>query len=217
MAKEPKGPDQAPKGSGQDPIRSDRPGPPSSGLPLNPTPSPVPGPFANPKVRLNDYNDTDLTASESEPGCTARGPGSFSLYTSVRKLLIQIAEKRGWTTAEIKFIRVANVEGQRRIWLYPTDESDRARIPLRISKGKYSVTLSRYLKKWGLLLPSDERRWYDILQDTQNESPIGPAVYIDLDKPRDFKKVTTPSKDESQGTSKGKGKTEPTDPEPNKD
>jgi len=139
----------------------------------------------NPKLRLNDFTATDLTVREREPGCSVEGPGSFSLYTSVHKALLQVAERRGWATTEVRFIRVANLEGERRIWLYPTDESDSGRIPLRFYKGRIAVTLSHYLKKWGLLLPSGERRWYDIRWDTENKSPVGPALYLDLDKPRE--------------------------------
>jgi|GEM_PF-2859697 len=183
---------------------------PGNGIPLNPNLSMSlnknlnPHLNLNPKLRLNEYDDMDLSTAENEPGCTAVGPGSFSLYSSVRKALIQVAEKRGWVTSAVDFIRVANLEGERRIWICPTDSNDPARIPIRKNRGKYAVTLSRYLKKWKLTLPSHERRWYDILHDTENKSPIGPALYIDLDRPRDWRRLssTTPAQQSAAGSAR---------------
>ncbi len=174
-----------PKGSGQDSQGQ-------AGLPKIGSNAPL-----NPKLRINEYNALDLNTAENEPGCMTEGIGRFSFYSAVRKALVEVAGKRGMATNEVKFIRVANLEGEHRLWIYSTDESDPQRIPLRFYKSKIGVTLSKILKKWKLTLPSDERRWYDVLPDTQNQSPVGPALYIDLDRPRDMKKISTEKKDDT--------------------
>lgn len=112
-------------------------------------------------------------------------------------LMLAVARQRGWETNKIDFIRVANLEGDSRIWFWPTDETDPDRIRLRRYRSRFSANLSTTMIKWKVALPTRQRNRYDILIDEKGESPVGPALYIDMKKVRetkwDKKKKETPA------------------------
>lgn len=140
-----------------------------------------------PKLRVNSYDAADRKPNQEEPGTWWKGPGWFLFFVAVHAALIAVAKQRGWEAGKIEYIRVGNVEGDPRIWIWPTDEKDPNRIRLRRYKSRFSANLSTVMIKWGMALPSGQKSRYDVRPDVNNESPVGPALYINKDKPLETK------------------------------
>lgn len=85
-------------------------------------------------------------------------------------------------------MRAANLDGDMRLWIYPTDALDPDRIPLVRYKSKMTANLSKVLKSWKLALPTGQQRWDDLHIDPQ--SPVGPALVLRMDKPLETKWIT---------------------------
>lgn len=135
-----------------------------------------------PKLRVNTHSATDRKPNQEEPGCWWSGPGIFAFFLMVHTALLIVAKQRGWEANRIDFIRVANMEGDPRIWIWPTDEKDPDRIQLNRYGGRLSANLSTIMINWKLALPSGQRNRYDVRFDETGESPVGPALYINKEK-----------------------------------
>lgn len=134
------------------------------------------------KLRVNTHDVAHRKPNQEEPGGWWWGPGFFSFFLMVHTALVLIASRRGWETNQIKFIRVANLEGDPRIWFWPTDEKDPERIELKRYRGRLTANLSTVMVNWKMALPTGQRNRYDVFTDDQGESPVGPALYINKDK-----------------------------------
>ncbi|MFZ5814332.1 MAG: hypothetical protein ACOY93_03410 [Bacillota bacterium] len=135
-----------------------------------------------PKLRVNSYDAADRKPNQKEPGCWWRAPGRFAFYVMVHTALVAIARRRGWETNRVEYIRVGNVEGDPLIYIWPTDEHDPDRIPLRRYRSHLSANLSTVMVNWGLALPTGQRNRYDLLVAEPDKSPVGPALYLDKDR-----------------------------------
>lgn len=153
-----------------------------------------------PKIRHNEYSDLDTKPGQKEPGGWLHSPAQLSAYIATLKALIIVAAMRGFTWNDVKFVRVSNVEGEKRVFIYPTDETDPSRLELTRYKSRLYVNMSAPLTKWKLALPTGERRRYDLPIDPK--SPVGPALVIHLDKPLEvkFDKKKTPAQDAAPGS-----------------
>lgn len=143
--------------------------------------------MAEKQLRMNTYSLTDRKPRQAEPTVWWQGPGHWAFLLMVRSLLISTARQRGWEANQVEYIRVANLEGDPRIWFWPTDENDPDRIPLRPYRGRLTANLSTVMINWKMALPSGQRNRYDVRQDENGESPVGPALYINRDKVLDTK------------------------------
>lgn len=134
-----------------------------------------------PKLRLNTRNRLQKRAVEKDPGCWVFSPGRIRFYTYVEKALIAVARQRGWEIQKVEYIRLANLEKDPRVWFYPTDGQDPERLEVKFYKGRAEVNASDTLAEWDMALPKNQSRRYDVAFDTKNESPVGPALYFDMD------------------------------------
>lgn len=135
-----------------------------------------------PKLRVNTHSAAQRKPGQEEAGGWWKSPGVFLFYLMFHTALLQVAKQRGWEASSIEYIRVANLEGDPRIWFWPTDEKDPDRIPLNRYRGRLSANLSTIMINWKMALPTGQRNRYDVFMDEKGESPVGPALYIDKDK-----------------------------------
>jgi hypothetical protein len=148
-----------------------------------PDPDPNPKPATEPKVRLNTRSHVQKRAVEKDPACWAHSPGRLGLLSAVEKLLIAVARARGLEIQKVEQVRIANIEGDSRVWIFTTDASDPERLEVKRYKSRLEINASDTLAAWDMALPKNQRRRYDILTDKQQESPVGPAIYFDMSKP----------------------------------
>lgn len=148
-----------------------------------------------PKIRTHSYHHLDIAPNENEPGGTMRSPGNFDLYTATHKSLVTVSQMRGASVNRVEHVQVANIEGDMRVWIYPTDAHDPDRITLRQYKSRLSLNLSKILTKWKLALPTGQKRVYDLHIDPT--SPVGPALVLHLDKPLEVKWIKSAKKGET--------------------
>lgn len=113
---------------------------------------------------------------DKDPGTTVHSPGRLKLYTTTEKGLIGVAHERGWEIQKVEFIRLANVEGSSKVWMYPTDATDPDRLVVKRYKSRLDVNASDTLAAWDMALPKNQWRRFDILTDKLKESPVGPAL-----------------------------------------
>jgi hypothetical protein len=163
-----------------------------------PDPDPNAKPATEPKVRLNTRSHVQKRAVEKDPACWANSPGRLGLLSAVEKLLIVVAKQRGVEIQKVEQVRIANIEGDSRVWLYTTDATDPERLEVKRYKGRLEVNASDTLAAWDMALPKNERRRYDILIDKQHESPVGPAIYFDMSKPLETKHTDKSAKPKQQ-------------------
>lgn len=161
-----------------------------------------------PGVRLNRRDRLRKTAREKNPGCWVISPGRIYLFAAVEKALLLIARQRGWEVQRIEFIRVGNIEGDSRLFVFPTDEEDPERVPLQRYGRRLEANLSDDLEEWDLALPQFHQRRFDLFLAGKGESPLGPALYLDLNKPLESKVV-----DREQQRRKRKAKAQPPETE----
>lgn len=144
------------------------------------------------KLRQNLRDRLMKTARQKGSRCWGSTPARFSMYQYVDSMLLKVARQRGYELQRIEYLRVANLEGQSILWLYPTHGEDPDRIEIKRGSSKLEINLSDQLEEWGLALPRNIRRQFDVLPDTEDQSPVGPALYIDLNKPLQSKLIVTP-------------------------
>lgn len=141
----------------------------------------------SPKLRLNGHDNLRRRAAERAPGCWVWSPGRIYFYKVVAKALVALARQRGWEVQRVDHIRVANLEGESRLWIFPTSEEDPERITLHWSRTAISANLSDQLVEWDLALPRKMRRRFYVQVNPPVESPVGPALLIDLNAPVETK------------------------------
>lgn len=150
------------------------------------------------KVQLNDFSRENPTRAFNDCSISGQSPFNAELFKVTLWELLKVAEKRGQKLLELTKIRIANIEGESRVWLYPTEKSDPFGIEIAYQNVKARVNLGPQLTKWGLALPRHHKEWFHLIYADSPESPVGPALYFDLDKPYKIKltgkKAETPAK-----------------------
>lgn len=170
-------------------------------------------PQAQPKVQLNDFSRENPTRAFNECSIAGQSPFNAELFKVTEWELRKVAEKRGLKILELTKLRVANVEGESRVWLYPTKKSDPRGIAVTRNGGKVRVNLGPQLTKWGLALPRHHKEWFYLIYADAPESPVGPALYFDLESPYRIKltgkKAETPAQRAAAGNENQTPDTEP--------
>jgi hypothetical protein len=136
-----------------------------------------------------------------EPGGWIKSPGTFELFRATQPLLVEIAEKRGMSIAQVDYVQVGRNEGEKKIYMWPTDDSVNG-YPVQRHGHKISVNLTKFLAAEKLCVEKGYQERFVILQ-AGPESPAGPAVVWDMATPverKRWKSSTEPPKPSSPDT-----------------
>lgn len=126
-------------------------------------------------------------------------PATWYPFKAGYQSLVQIARPEHLVDQKLQRIQAGCYEGDTRVYLWPTLPTDMDGIEVKISKKFIYMNLSNVLGDLGQLLPPNIKRRFDLLP-ADNDSPVQPALMIQLDKALDEK--TLPKK-------KKKGQTAP--------
>lgn len=156
-----------------------------------------PKPQEQPKVQLNDFSRENPTRAFNDCALSGQSPFNAELFKVTEWELLKVAEKRNLKILELTKVRIANIEGQSRVWIYPTKKSDPKGITVTRKDGKTRVNLGPQMTRWGLALPKRHKEWFYLIHGDSPESPVGPALYFDLNNPYRIKltgkKTETPA------------------------
>lgn len=136
-----------------------------------------------PKLRLNDFTRENATRAFNECSIAGETPFYADIFRVTEWGLLKVAEQRGLKLLEVSKIRIANLEGDSRVFVYPTKKSDPEGIEVTRKNGRTRANLGPQLTQWGLALPRGHKEWFHLKHADSPESPVGPALYFDLEKP----------------------------------
>ena len=132
-----------------------------------------------PKLRTNENDPFVQQRHQKESGGWLSSPGRLELFAAGYWELIKVAGLRAIKAREITYVLVGNVEGEKKVYIWPTDGEDPLRIPVRRQKdGKTTITISRSLVSWKMAIPVGTAERFDLI--LVQESPWGPALMMDL-------------------------------------
>jgi hypothetical protein len=149
------------------------------------------------------YNDRSANfrkGNQRAPGCWGHSPATFELFAAGDKLLTDVAELRGERVKQVEYVRAAMVEGSKTVYIFNTQEGD----PDRIATHRYSsacwTNLITLLGPAKMTIRTGYRERFDVTLEPN--SPVGPALAIDLTR------VLERHKDSRRGKTKTQSKTD---------
>jgi hypothetical protein len=169
----------------------------------------VPQPLPDPKRKLitNTRRRNVQKGNMKDPGGWLHAPAMLEIFRTAEWKLEELTELREGARRAVERLRASRFEGDKRVYLYPTDAQDVDGIELKRYRGKVTVNLIEFLIEGNLTVPTGYKELYDLVQ-VGKESPVGHALVMDLEKPRDrapdkrkTKSAATGKKSQSTGTS----------------
>lgn len=147
-------------------------------------------PFAKPEVELNTAPGNFRRANERESSLWLHSPANMQVLKHGMQSLKRVADKLKLQIRQVDFIRVGRIKGLKRVYLFPTADTDQLGIQLeRRGQGRYRqiwANLTDYLGPWGMALEQNTRSRFRLVETTEEDS-LHPAVYFELDAPIETK------------------------------
>lgn len=142
-------------------------------------------PAVKPKVRMNSFRRNRRTRAHKESSFWMISPANLRLVIKVIWDLVTVAEMNGQVGLEVTHVRVANVEGETKIYMWPTDMDDPEGLEIKNSGGKRRLNLGAYLEEWNLALPvrTKERFRLSIVEEPKTPDGVPNALMWDMSAP----------------------------------
>lgn len=163
-----------------------------------------------PTVRMNTFRRNRQTRAHKESSCWATTPGNTDLVTKVMWDLNTVAEMNGRVGLEVTHIRVANVEGETKVYMWPIDRNDPEALEIKQTGGKRRVNLGPFLEDCGLALPARTRERFRLVIVPNSATPanVPNALMFDLSAPLERQKLGEGKKGEKNEETEQKAKSE---------
>ena len=108
------------------------------------------------------------------------GPGQAEILSEARDALLTVTELQGDPATEISHLRAARVKGQKVMYLIPVRDDDPHAILVGRGGDTWTVNLTTFLTVARWRVPSGFKIRY--AAKLESESPVGPALRVDLSK-----------------------------------
>lgn len=143
------------------------------------------------KVRMNSFRRNRQTRAHKESGGWVESPGNMELYKKTIWDLTTVGERNGHVGLEVTHVRVANLEGETKVYVWPTDRNDPEALEIKQSGGKHRLNLGMFLEECGLALPvrTRERFRLEIVSDTETPEGVPNALMFDLSTPLEQRQI----------------------------
>lgn len=146
---------------------------------------PMPG-TGSTEVIYNSY-DVELIKGRKAPSSAwLHAPAFLELLRTADDRLTRVSEMRGATVRCVTKVRAAKVRGKRVVYIVPTHDEDPDGIPVRRYGAGAWINLVTLLAPAKQTVPKGYRDRYAVDFAPEN-SPVGPALMINLARPTDRK------------------------------
>lgn len=142
-------------------------------------------PAVKPNVRMNSFRRNRQTRVHKESSAWIISPGNMHPVTKVIWDLVTVAEMNSQIRLTVTHVRVANVEGETKVYIWPADMDDPEALEIKHTGKRYRLNLGPYLEEWNLALPvrTKERFRLTITPDSQTPEGVPNALMFDLSAP----------------------------------
>lgn len=137
-----------------------------------------------PQVRVNTITTNVRRRNQRTPGCWMQSPATLLGFKATQWALVDTARERNLNISEVTKVRTAIVDGEQRIWIYPTLDTDPDGIEIKQYKrgSGPAINLYNFLAQENLLIPVGRAQRFDLVPMDRPESPVGPALLLDFTK-----------------------------------
>jgi hypothetical protein len=149
-------------------------------------------PDEQPKLRQNKKQRYIVKPNQYGSGGWLIAPALLEIFRATEPALLEVAEKRQQSVTQVDWVRCARLENEKRIYIYPSDAKDPDAIEVKRYGGKTSINLISFMAPEGLCVEQGYKERY-FLGAAGPDSPAGPALVFDMEKPVERKPVA-PSK-----------------------
>lgn len=138
-------------------------------------------------------------------------PGSWNPFIDGHRLLLSIAKPEHLVDGVLKRVQVGGFVGEKRIYLWPTLPTDVDGLEVRQYGSRFEVNMADFLVKIKQRPEVGVAQRFDLVEADQ-ESPVQPALMINLDKPLARKYFETTSKKKTKSRSQAPQPSQPPQP-----
>lgn len=159
----------------------------------------APKPVTRKFVTFSRHSRKPRKRNQKAAGGWLRSPGKLLPFVEGRQAMVEVANPAHLVDGEVKRVGVGGYEGDPRIYLWSTHELDVDGIEVKKNGSKVWINLADFLASLGLRPELGIEERFDFLP-ADADSPVQPALMINLDKPLERKHFDTKGKSKKRSS-----------------
>lgn len=163
----------------------------------------IPATGDNERVILNSLEAEYLKGTQKGHYCWNHTPAQIELLSAADQWLTKVSEQRGMPVTEVTLVRVALVPAKKMLYIYPADENDPEGIQVNRWDSSAWINAITVLGPAKLTAKRGRRNLHAVMMAGE-ESPVGPALQINL--ARVIQSKTEPVKSKAKTAAAAKAK-----------
>lgn len=133
-----------------------------------------------------------LRGNQYASGGWVHSPATIQIFKATESRLDKLGVKYNLPEAQVTRVRACRIAGTKKIYIIPAAANDDTALEvIRNLKGAW-INLYKLLVPGKLGVPSGYKERYDIIEE--DDSPVGPALLLDMSNRKERRKVKTSSK-----------------------